>query len=64
MKNKFKHEDRNSRKRQRMLDSDDEENGLNQDGVLPIGKSTSNSKQYDNWNLAKKELNEMLSNLT
>lgn len=66
MKNKLKSEgySKNSKKRQRLLDSDEDEIGLNHDGVLPLGKQVPNNKQYDDWNLAKKELSDMLAGLT
>jgi len=51
-----------SRKRQRLLDSDDEECTLNDNGVVTLGSGQ--PKVYDDWNKAKKEFADLIGLLT
>lgn len=60
----------NSRKRQRIIDSDDgyesfEDNnrGNRPGGFVSLGSGPQN-KEYDDWNKAKHEFSDMISNLT
>ena len=63
MKTKLKQEGfgKFSRKRQRLLDSDDDENDLNDAGLVSLGAG---AKQYDDWNKAKKDFTELITNMT
>ena len=52
-----------SRKRQRLLDSDDDLFDPNDSGFVSLGAGNSN-KQFDDWNRAKKQFSEYMAELT
>jgi len=52
-----------SRKHQRLLESDDDENNLNELGLVSLGTGQQN-KQYDEWNRAKHELTQLMESVT
>ena len=48
------------RKRQRLLDSEDDEGQLNEQGVLSLGRDM---KGFDDWNKAKKDFNTLIQTI-
>ena len=63
MKNKLKEDGygRFSKKRQRLLDSDDEEGAGVDSGFVSLGQG---NKAFDDWNRAKRDFNDLIKNLT